>query len=94
MWGVLLAYKLLRSQMVKMAASLKGNTASQLSFHVAAVYLIHELSCMPYGSPGNIPGGWQTWNDKRGSLYCRNEGSEVTPRSEAKATKVQCKKSQ
>jgi len=55
-WGVLLAYKLLRSQMVKMPASLKGNSASQLSFHVAVVYLIHELSCMPYGSPGNIPG--------------------------------------
>ncbi len=68
----------LRSQMVKMAASLKGNTVSQVSFHVASVYLIHELSCMPYVSLGNIP-GWQTWNDKRGSLYCRNEGSEVAP---------------
>ena len=56
LWGVLLAYNLLRSQMVKMAASLKGYTASQLSFHMASVYLIHELSCMPYVSPGNIPG--------------------------------------
>ncbi|HHQ4542629.1 TPA: IS4 family transposase, partial [Aeromonas veronii] len=46
---------LLRSQMVKMAASLKGYTASQLSFHMASVYLIHELSCMPYLSPGSIP---------------------------------------
>ncbi|HHQ4603144.1 TPA: transposase, partial [Aeromonas veronii] len=45
----------LRSQMVKMAASLKGYTASQLSFHMASVYLIHELSCMPYLSPGSIP---------------------------------------
>ncbi len=35
LWGVLLAYNLLRSQMVKMAASLKGYTASQLSFHMA-----------------------------------------------------------
>ncbi|MFQ1970211.1 hypothetical protein ACK344_11590, partial [Aeromonas veronii] len=33
-----------------------GYTASQLSFHMALVYLIHELSCMPYVSPGNIPG--------------------------------------
>ncbi|MDX7745333.1 IS4 family transposase [Aeromonas veronii] len=55
LWGVLLAYNLLSSQMVKMAASLKGYTASQLSFHMASVYLIHELSCMPYLSPGSIP---------------------------------------
>lgn len=55
LWGVLLAYNLLRSQMVKMAASLKGYTASQLSFHMASVYLIHELSCLPYLSPGSIP---------------------------------------
>ncbi|HHQ4636757.1 TPA: IS4 family transposase, partial [Aeromonas veronii] len=55
LWGVLLAYNLLRSQMVKMAASLKGYTASQLRFHMASVYLIHELSCMPYLSPGSIP---------------------------------------
>ncbi|MHA6999629.1 IS4 family transposase [Aeromonas schubertii] len=55
LWGVLLAYNLLRSQMVKMAASLKGYTASQLSFHMASVYLVHELSCMPFMSPGNIP---------------------------------------
>ncbi len=55
LWGVLLAYNLLRSQMVKMAASLKGYTASQLSFHMASVYLIHELSCMPYLSPSTIP---------------------------------------
>ena len=39
LWGVLLAYNLLRSQMVKMATSLKGYTASQLSFHMASVYL-------------------------------------------------------
>lgn len=56
LWGVLLAYNLLRSQMVRMAASLKGYTASQLSFHMASVYLIHELSAMPYVSPGNVPG--------------------------------------
>ena len=55
LWGVLLAYNLLRSQMVKMAASLKGYTESQLSFHMASVYLIHEQSCMPYLSPGSIP---------------------------------------
>lgn len=56
LWGVLLAYNLLRSQMVRMAASLNGYTASQLIFHMASVYLIHELSAIPYVSPGNIPG--------------------------------------
>ena len=55
LWGMLLEYNLLSSQMVKMTASLKGYTASQLSFHMASVYLIHELSGTPYISPGNIP---------------------------------------
>jgi len=55
LWGLVLAYNLLRYQMVRMAASLKGYTASQLSFHMASVYLIHELSCLPYISPGNVP---------------------------------------
>ena len=55
LWGVLLAYNLLRSQIVKMAASLKGYTTSQLSFHMASVYLIHELSGMSHLSPGSIP---------------------------------------
>lgn len=56
LWGLVLAYNLLRYQMVRMAASLKGYTASQLSFHMASVYLIHELCCLPYISPGNVPG--------------------------------------
>jgi hypothetical protein len=55
-WDVLLAHNLLRSQMTKMAAGLKGYTANQLSFHMASVYLVHELSCMAYVLPGNIPG--------------------------------------
>ena len=55
LWGLVLAYNLLRYQMVRMAASLKGYTASQLSFHMASVYLIHELSCLPFVSPGNVP---------------------------------------
>lgn len=56
LWGVLRAYNLLRSQMVKMVASLKGYSAIQLSFYMASVYLIHEPSAMPYVSPGNILG--------------------------------------
>ncbi len=83
-------YNLLRSQMVKMAASLKGYTASQLSFHMASVYLIHELSCMPYMSPGNIPKRVADLERQAGRLYCRNEGREVIPLREAKVTEVQC----
>jgi len=56
LWGLVLAYNLLRYQMVRMAASLKGYTASQLSFHMASVYLLHELSCLPFVSPGMVPG--------------------------------------
>jgi hypothetical protein len=49
----LLVHNPLRSQMTKMAA---GYTANQLSFHMASVYLVHELSCMAYVLPGYIPG--------------------------------------
>ncbi len=56
LWGLVLAYNLQRYQMVRMAASLKGYTASQLSFHMASVYLLHELSCLPFVSPGMVPG--------------------------------------
>ena len=94
LWGVLLAYNLLRSQMVKMAASLKGYTASQLSFHMASVYLIHELSCMPYLSRGASRSGWQSWRNRRGSLYYRSEGSELPPQCEGKTAKVCGAKSQ
>jgi len=71
--GGLLAYNLLRSQMVKMAASLKGYTASQLSFHMASVYLIHKLSGMPYICHREISRNeWQRWRSRRGSLCCRS----------------------
>ena len=52
---MLLAYNLLRSQMVKMVVSLKGYKASQLSCYMSSAYLIHELSCIPYLLPGSIP---------------------------------------
>lgn len=38
-----------------MLLAIKGYTASQLSFHMASVYLIQELSCLPFVSPGNVP---------------------------------------
>ncbi|HHP5407178.1 TPA: transposase, partial [Aeromonas veronii] len=81
LWGVLLAYNLLRSQMVKMAASLKGYTASQLSFHMASVYLIHELSCMPYLSPGSIPKRVAELDKQAGQFVLPERRERSYPRS-------------
>jgi IS4 transposase len=55
LWGVLLAYNLLRFQMAQMAYSLKGIEPNQLSFTQATAFLIKELMLMPAVSPGNIP---------------------------------------
>ncbi|TNI12510.1 IS4 family transposase [Aeromonas veronii] len=81
LWGVRLAYNLLRSQMVKMAASLKGYTASQLSFHMASVYLIHELSCMPYLSPGSIPKRVAELDKQAGQFVLPERRERSSPRS-------------
>ncbi|NJI25041.1 IS4 family transposase [Aeromonas veronii] len=81
LWGVLLAYNLLRSQMVKMAASLKGYTASQLSFHMASVNLIHELSCMPYLSPGSIPKRVAELDKQAGQFVLPERRERSYPRS-------------
>ncbi len=56
LWGVLLAYNLIRYQMVLMAASLgKDITPSQLSFKESASYIIFQLATLPYVSPGRVP---------------------------------------
>ena len=55
LWGVLLAYNLLRLQMAQMAYSLKGIEPNELSFTQAAAFLIKELTLMPAVSPGRIP---------------------------------------
>ncbi|WP_421265144.1 IS4 family transposase [Aeromonas veronii] len=81
LWGVLLVYNLLRSQMVKMAASLKGYTASQLSFHMASVYLIHELSCMPYLSPRSIPQRVAELDKQAGQFVLPERRERSYPRS-------------
>jgi IS4 transposase len=74
LWGVLLAYNLLRSQMVKMAAS-------QLSFHMASVYLIHELSSMPYVSLGNISGRVAELEKQAGQFVLLARRERSYPRS-------------
>lgn len=55
LWGILLAYNLLRYKMVLMASSLKGVFPNQLSFHGAALHIVHELTQLPFVTPGNIP---------------------------------------
>ncbi len=55
LWGVLLAYNLLRFQMAQMAYSLNGIEPNQLSFSQAAAFLIKELTLLPAVSPGKIP---------------------------------------
>lgn len=55
LWGILLAYNLIRYQMVLMAKSLDGIHPNQLSFHGASMHIIHELTQLSYCTPGNIP---------------------------------------
>lgn len=55
LWGVLLAYNLLRYKMVLMARSLKGVFPNQLSFREASSHIIFKLSQLPSISPGNVP---------------------------------------
>jgi IS4 transposase len=55
LWGMLLAYNLLRFQMAHMAYSLKSVMPYQLSFSRASAHIIKELTMMPNVSPGNIP---------------------------------------
>ncbi len=55
LWGILLAYNLIRYQMARMAYFLKKVEPNQMSFNQAAAYIIKELLILPRVSPGNIP---------------------------------------
>ena len=55
LWGILLAYNLIRYQMVLMARSLDSIHPNQLSFHGASMHIIYQLTMLPFCSPGNIP---------------------------------------
>lgn len=55
LWGILLAYNLIRYQMVLMAKSLDDIHPNQLSFHGASMHIIHELTQLSFCTPGNIP---------------------------------------
>jgi hypothetical protein len=53
--GILLAYNLIRYQMVLMAKSLDSIHPNQLSFHGASMHIIYQLTMLPFCSPGNMP---------------------------------------
>ncbi len=55
LWGVALAYNLLRFMMAQMAYSLKNVEPYQLGFKQAALYLSGQLSLLPAVAPGRIP---------------------------------------
>lgn len=55
LWGVLLAYNLVRFQMTQMAYSLKGVEPNELSFTGAMAYIVKELTIMPAVAAGRIP---------------------------------------
>ena len=48
LWGILLAYNLIRYQMVLMASSLDGVHPNQLSFHGASMHIIHALTQLSF----------------------------------------------
>ncbi len=53
--GVLLAYNLVRYQMIKMAEHLKGYWANQLSFSESCGMVMRMLMTLQGASPGRIP---------------------------------------
>lgn len=55
LWGVLLAYNLIRYKMILMARVLPATYPNQLSFREASSYIIFKLSQLPSVAPGNLP---------------------------------------
>jgi IS4 transposase len=55
LWGVLLAYNLIRYKMILMAKSLNSVFPNQLSFRDASSHIIRTLTMMPIYAPGNVP---------------------------------------
>lgn len=55
LWGVLLAYNLVRNQMIKMAGAQKGYWPNQLSFSESCGLVMRMLMTLKGASPGRIP---------------------------------------
>lgn len=55
LWGVLLAYNLVRYQMIRMASTIKGLWLNQLSFSESMAWVMKLLWTLEGASPGRIP---------------------------------------
>lgn len=79
LWGVLLAYNLLRFQMAQMAYSLKGIEPNELSFTQAAAILIKQLTLLPAVSPGRVPEVIKYLTEMARPLSCLTGASAPIP---------------
>jgi hypothetical protein len=55
LWGILLAYNLIRQAMTKATDSLDGVWPNQLSFTSSAMAVTQYFAALPLTSPGNLP---------------------------------------
>lgn len=55
LWGILLAYSLIRKAMTEAASQLDSVSANQLSFASCSMAVTHFFATIPLTSPGNIP---------------------------------------
>jgi hypothetical protein len=55
LWGLVLAYNLLRFMMAQMAYSLRGVEPYQIGFKQASLYLTGQLHLLTHVAPGKIP---------------------------------------
>lgn len=79
LWGVLLAYNLIRFQMARMAYT-AGVEPNQLSFNQASIYIIKELTLLPAVSPGNIPKVIQHMHDMTRAFILPDRRERQCPR--------------
>ena len=82
LWGVLLSYNLIRSQMVEMCFALKGDYLPyQLSFNGALAHIMRLLVGLPYSSPGAIPRQLKHFYEMAGSLVLEPRRQRTFPRT-------------
>lgn len=78
LWGVVLAYNLLRFMMAQMMYNLKGIEPYQIDFKQASLYLSAQLSLLPAVSPGKIPKIINEIRPWRKVLCYRDAGRGIT----------------
>lgn len=81
LWGILLAYNLLRYMMAQMAYSLKDIEPYQISFKQASVYLVGQLHMFAHVSPGNLPKIFKNMMDMASAFVLPERRERSYPRS-------------